>query len=121
MDYHYSLLQAVFDGWILVLVIACTVVSALRLRGRRRLLVTIGFGLWVIATLFWMPALAGRIFEPLVAVMDYELVWQLPLIPWLIGAVLIAVGVFLAPTPAPARTWAPPPGPPPGPGMEGRP
>lgn len=97
MDYHYSPLQAVFDGWILLLVIACSIVAAIRLRGRRRVLVTVGFGLWVVATLFWMPVLAGQIFEPLVLVMDYELVWQLPLIPWLIGAVLISLAVFQAP------------------------
>ncbi len=119
MDYHYTPLQAVFDGWILLMVIACTVVSALRLRGQRRWLVTGGFGLWVIATLLWMPVLAGLIFEPLVLVMDYELVWQLPLIPWLIGAVLIAVGVFLASTRPAPRAWAPPPEPPTGPVIGG--
>lgn len=116
MDYHYPPLQAVFDGWILILLVVLTSVALVRLRGGRRVLVVAGFGLWILATAFWMPFLLGRFLEPLFAVVHPEVVWQLPLVPWLIGALLLTAGVARRPQrayAAPPHDFPPPDFPPP--------
>lgn len=94
MTYHYDPLHAIFDGWIVVLLIALSVIAVVRLRGRRRLLVGGGFVLCVVATVIWLPAVSGVVLGPLVGTLGAELTWQVPTLPWLIGMILIALGIF---------------------------
>lgn len=97
MDYHYDSLLAVFDGWIVVLMVALAVIAGVRLRGTRRLFVAGGFGICALATILWLPAVSGMVLAPLAATMAPDLVWQLPAVPWTIGIVLTAVGIFRQP------------------------
>lgn len=101
MGYHYDPLLAIFDGWILILLITLAVMAGVRLRGRRRLFVAGGFGLWALATALWLPPVLGWLFSRLEPVVGYEAAQQVPLLPWLAGVLLITAGVFL---PAPARS-----------------
>ncbi|WP_432558759.1 hypothetical protein [Granulicoccus sp. GXG6511] len=117
MDYHYDPLQAVFDGWIVLLMVALFVISAVRLTGPRRSLVAGGFGLCAIATILWLPAVSGVVLAPLISVLGADMVWHVPTLPWVIGIVLVAVGTFRAPRARPAAASSGTPGsafPPPG-------
>lgn len=96
MGYYYDPLLAIFDGWILILLITLTVMAGVRLRGRRRLLVCGGFGLWVVATVLWLPPVLGWLFVWLDPVLGQELAQQAPLLPWIAGALLITAGVLLS-------------------------
>lgn len=97
MDFHYDPLQAVFDGWIVLLMVALFVIAAVRLRGRRRSLVAGGFGLCAIATVLWLPVVSGPLLAPLMPVLGADLVWHVPTLPWLAGIFLVAAGTFLRP------------------------
>lgn len=103
MGYHYDPLLALFDGWILILLITLGVMAGVRLRGRRRLCTVGGFGLWALATAFWLPPLLGTLFTWLEPVVGHELAQQAPLLPWLAGALLITAGVLLPARPSKAR------------------
>lgn len=95
MGYYYDPLLAIFDGWILILLITLAVMAGVRLRGRRRLFVCGGFGLWAVATVLWLPPVLGWLFVWLDPVLGHELAQQAPLLPWIAGALLITVGVLL--------------------------
>lgn len=109
MDYYYPPLQAVLDGWILLLLIVVALIAARLLRGLRRTLVVAGFGLWAFATILWFPAVAGVAFEPLFRLMDAEAVWLIPLVPWLVGSGLLTAGIVRRPKGLPAYASPSPP------------
>lgn len=129
MDFHYSPLQMVFDGWIVVALVVWAVVALMKLRGRRRVFMVAGLALWILATMLWMPVLLGWMMMSLAEALGPDLVWQLPTVPWLAGAVLVAVGVLLPVRPVnvaggfPEPSGFPPPSgltgwPPPPPGFQ---
>ncbi|MDO5499473.1 MAG: hypothetical protein Q4F67_07315 [Propionibacteriaceae bacterium] len=111
MDYHYDALQAVFDGWIVVLMVALTVIAVLRLRGIRRALVAGGFGICALATVLWLPMVGAVVLAPLFHVVGPDVVWHIPTFPWLIGIALVAIGIFwpVASAPPSAQPAFPPP------------
>ncbi|HHV21353.1 MAG TPA: hypothetical protein GXZ30_07435 [Propionibacterium sp.] len=99
MDYHYDPLQAIFDGWIVLLMVALCVIAAVRLRGTRRTFVAGGFGLCAIATILWLPVVSGAVLAPLFTVMSPDLVWHVPTAVWAVGIVAVAAGILRAPVP----------------------
>lgn len=94
MTYHYEPLLAVFDGWMVVLLLALSLVAGVRLRGVRRPLVAGGFVLCALATILWVPMVSYITLMPLVGLVGPHLAWELPTVPWLAGLVLVTLGVF---------------------------
>lgn len=97
MDFHYDPLLAIFDGWIVLLMVALSVTALLRLRGTRRLMVGGGFVLCAVATVLWLPLVSGTVLVPLLPLLGPDLTWQAPALPWTAGMILIALGIFLRP------------------------
>lgn len=95
MDFHYTPLQLVFDGWIIVVLTVWAVVAVVRLRGRRRVWVVAGLVLWMLGTVLWMPEPVSVLMQALAPSLGPEVVWQLPTLPWVFGAILVAGGVLL--------------------------